>query len=193
MITALGLIGAAALLAGCAWVVAGSLVEKPAYKVASADGPIEIRDYPALVVAEVVRQGDRWPAANAGFSPLARYIFAREREGDKISMTAPVNQSAIEGDAWTVQFIMPSKYDLDDLPAPANADVTLKEVPAARRVAIRFSGNPTDERLSENEATLRAWMTEQGLASDGPPTFAYYNDPFTPGFLKRTEVIFDLR
>jgi hypothetical protein len=35
-------------------------------------------------------------------------------------------------------------------------------------------------------------MAERGLAPAAAPVFAYYNDPFTPGPLRRNEVLIDL-
>jgi len=83
-------------------------------------------------------------AVRAGFGPLARYIFAKERPGEKIAMTAPVTQKA-DGPSWTIQFIMPSAYNLDRLPKPSGMDVQLRALPPARRAAIRFSGWWSDE------------------------------------------------
>ncbi|MEL7049086.1 MAG: heme-binding protein, partial [Pseudomonadota bacterium] len=60
------------------------------------------------------------------------------------------------------------------------------------RVAIRFSGMATDTSIAEQEAKLRAWMTSNNLTPAGAPTYAYYNDPWTPGPLRRNEVLFDL-
>jgi len=70
-----------------------STVEQPKYSTVLADGAIEARDYPALVVAEVTRRGNRGSAVRAGFSPLMGYIFAPNRPGDSVSMTAPVTQT----------------------------------------------------------------------------------------------------
>lgn len=188
--TALGLAAAFAALV-VFWFVQTRNVEIARHEVLQADGDIEIRAYPALVVAEVTRSGARDAAVRSGFGPLARYIFAREREGEKIAMTAPVTQRA-EGQSWTIQFIMPSAYDLDRLPKPSGADVKLRELPPARRAAIRFSGWWSDELFNRKDAALRGWLEAKGIAFTGPPTFAYYNDPFTPGFLRRNEILYDL-
>ncbi|MEI7599397.1 MAG: heme-binding protein [Aestuariivirga sp.] len=173
------------------WYVQTRNVEIARYSVTETDGPIEIRDYPALTVAEVTRSGSRDQAVRAGFGPLARYIFASERPGPKIAMTAPVTQHQGEG-SWTVQFIMPSGYTLDSLPKPAGADVQLREEPPAHRVAIRFSGWWSDPLFTQKNAELQAWLQKKGLTTVGPPIFAYYNDPFTPGFLRRNEILYDL-
>ncbi|MEM9045966.1 MAG: heme-binding protein [Pseudomonadota bacterium] len=181
-----------AVLGACAWIYSTSSVEQPKYDIVRYDGAIEIRDYPELVTASVIRTGERWEAVRAGFRPLAGYIFAKERPGEKISMTAPVTQRAGTGEDWTIQFIMPSQYTLDDLPAPTRADVALGTLPGTQRAAIRFSGVATDELIAEQEALLRAWMEDNGITPIGAPIYAYYNDPFTPGFLRRNEVLFDL-
>lgn len=182
----------AATLAACGWIYATSNVATPDYAVVKTDGAVEIRDYPELVVAEITTTGSRDDAVRAGFRPLAGYIFAKEREGEKIAMTAPVTQRAQQGQDWTIQFIMPKEYTLETLPRPAGAEVRLATEPAMRRVATRFSGVADDALLAEQEAKLRAWMDANGLVADGAPLFAYYNDPFTPGFMRRNEVIFNL-
>ncbi|MFK7945805.1 MAG: heme-binding protein [Paracoccaceae bacterium] len=176
-------------LAACGWIYMTSNVAVPGYTIAEGDGDIEIRDYPELVVAEITTRGSRQEAVRAGFPPLAGYIFAKEREGEKIAMTAPVTQRA-EGDEWTVQFIMPDGYTLDTLPRPTGSRVTLSTEAPIRRAAIRFSGWWDDESFAAREAKLRSWLAARGLSPDGAPIYAYYNDPFTPGFLRRKEVIF---
>ncbi|MEM7058248.1 MAG: heme-binding protein [Pseudomonadota bacterium] len=180
------------LLVVGAWVYVTSNVPEPEFRVLASDGPIEHRAYDAMVVAEVTRSGSRYDAVRAGFGPLARYIFARERDGEKIAMTAPVTQRAAGDRDWVVQFIMPADYALGDLPTPTQGDVRLSPVTAAERAAIRFSGVATDELIADQEAKLRAWIDAQGLTANGAPVYAYYNDPITPGFLRRNEVIIDL-
>ncbi|MCG6896429.1 MAG: heme-binding protein [Thiocapsa sp.] len=181
-------------------------VETPDYVTVERDGAFEIRDYPSLVVAEAIGSGSRREALSAGFGMLARYIFARERGGGKIAMTAPVIQQRSESIAmtapvtqsrapdgeWVVRFILPAEYGLGQLPAPVNPDVRLKEMSAQRRAAVRFSGSTKDAALAEREAALRDWMVARGLDAAGPAVYAYYNDPFTPGFLRRNEVLIDI-
>lgn len=173
------------------WYIQTRNVEVARYEVVKSEGDFEIRSYPALVAAEVTRGGSRDQAVRAGFGPLASYIFASERPGDKIAMTAPVTQTEANG-SWVIRFIMPSSYSLGTLPKPAGSDVTLRDLPPARRAAVRFSGWWSDDLFAEKDAALRQWMTAQGLTPAGPPILAYYNDPFTPGFLRRNEVLYDV-
>ena len=181
-----------AVIAIGVWVYYVQNVEQPTYAVVEKDGDIEIRDYPPLVVAEVTTRGERGRAVNLGFRPLANYIFAKERPGPAIPMTAPVTQHRASGDAWIVRFIMPSKYKLADLPVPAGSDVRLQDVAAARRAAIRFSGVAKDELIDSKLKRLQSWLSDRKISTVPPVTFAYYNDPFTPGPLRRNEVLVDL-
>jgi SOUL heme-binding protein len=219
VVIGLGILGGIAVLAAGVWFYVVSTVEQPKYALVAQDGAIELRDYPALVVAEVTRRGDRNAAVRAGFSPLAGYIFARNRGGDSVSMTAPVLQErqtlpmtapvtqtpatqTPSGDgagqsgvnmSWAIRFVMPAKYTLETLPKAAGDDVRLLQVPPMRRAAIRFSGVATDALIASNEAMLRAWLATRNITIMGEPTYAYYNDPFTPGPLRRNEVMFDVK
>lgn len=184
-----------------AWVLYMRSLEQPKYSLVEKYGAIEIRDYAAMTVAEVIRTGDRDQAVRSGFGPLARYIFAEERSGEKIAMTAPVTQQ-IEGDEpateadnstrWRVRFILPSEYDLSSLPKPANVDVELKDIPASRKAVIRFSGRANDKLIAQQQDILMQWLGQRGIETVGPPAYAYYEDPFMPGFLRRNEVLFDI-
>ena len=49
-----------------------------------------------------------------------------------------------------------------------------------------------DAVLAEKERELRAWTREQGLTPTAAAMFAYYNDPLTPGFLRRNEVLIEV-
>ena len=183
-------------------------VEQPEYRTIASEGDFEVRSYGPMIVAEVAVRGTRKDAANRAFSPLANYIFAKERGGDAISMTAPVIQSRREPIAmtapvtqsrnetdgiWTVRFVMPAQYTLDSLPTPQNRNITLHEVKGAQRAVVRFSGVASDALIADKEAKLQSWIRSRGLKAAGAPTYAYYNAPFTPGFMRRNEIMFNLQ
>jgi SOUL heme-binding protein len=58
-----------------------SAAEEPPHRVVACDGDFEIRDYPALSLAEVTVQGDRNSAAYAGFRKLAGLFSERTHAG----------------------------------------------------------------------------------------------------------------
>jgi len=184
-----GVVAAAAIALVAVWVYVVQNVETPDYEALAQEGDFELRRYPELTLATVDRSGDRREALSRGFSPLAGYIFAKERQGDKIAMTAPVTQSPGEGDAWSVGFIMPSGYTRADLPDPADPAIRLTTRPPETMAAVRFSGHASDADIAREEDRLRGWIEGRGLEIAGKPVYAYYNDPFTPGFLRRNEVL----
>lgn len=164
--------------------------EQPDYATVSAAEDFELRDYPALVVAEVSHSGSRERASGASFRRLAAYIFAQDRPagGEKIAMTSPVLQDETQPGEWRMRFVMPSQYTLDTLP-PAPADITLTQMPARRMAAVRFSGNGAGRDLALMEARLRDWITSQGMMPAGEAEFAFYDAPMVPGPLRRNEVL----
>ena len=54
---------------------------------------------------------------------------------------------------------------------------------------IRFSGIWSDRRFLEAANRLQRWIEDEGLSIQGPIEYGYYNDPFTPAFLRRNEVL----
>ena len=107
-----------------AWFMLPRLLEQPKYKVLRKENNLEIRFYDTILTSSVKVSGNQYNALRKGFRPLVRYIGAKERDSEKISMTAPVIQSINdESEQWTVSFAMPSKYNIDDLPKPENNEI----------------------------------------------------------------------
>jgi len=183
-------------------------VEEPRYAVTLQEGAFEVRDYPALIAAEVTVSGSRDEASSAGFRLLAAYIFGGNTRRESIAMTAPVVQAPAAGESipmtapvlqagsagvWTVRFLMPQGSSLDTLPTPNDARVTLHAVPPARTAVVRFSGLAQEEDVAEKTAALQAFIAARHLETIGPPVLARYNPPWTLWFLRRNEVMIPLR
>lgn len=181
-------------------------VEEPAYSLRIADGDFEVRTYAPTIVAETTVRGDAWATRFEGFGPLADYIFAKGREGEKIAMTAPVTQTPREKIAmtapvtqqqessgeWTIGFTMPAGYTLATLPSPVSPDVKLVEHPARTMAVYTFSGVATDNDLRQAADTLRRKVDQAGLVARGSPVFAFYDPPWTLAFLRRNEVLMEV-
>lgn len=180
--------------------------QEPEFTAVLQEGSFSVRQYPALVVAEVTVGGTQDAAANAGFRLLAGYIFGgnqprqkiamtapvvQQREGEKIAMTAPVTQTATDGQ-WTVRFMMPAGYTLQSLPKPNDARVRLLELPPARMAVVRFSGLVNARDVERQTALLREFIARKKLRATGPASLARYNPPWTPWFLRRNEVMLPL-
>jgi effector-binding domain-containing protein len=178
-------------------------IEEAAYKVLKKDNHFEIRDYAPHILAETVVEGDLEEAGNKAFSRLFRYIsgenrsrqkvamtapVSQEATGEKITMTAPVGQQRVQ-EKWAVSFMMPASYTLESLPEPEDPKVTLRQVPARRMAAVRYSGFWSEKNYLRYKLELESWIREKGLTIVGDPLWARYNPPFTPWFLRRNEIL----
>lgn len=125
------------------------------------DGNFELRDYPALVVAEVTVEGDQKEAASKGFRLLAGYIFGANKKRQSIAMTAPVEQMQGASGTWVVRFTMPSAWTLQTLPIPNDSKVTLRATELSRLAVLRFSGLAKPEDVQSNTRELLAHVTSR--------------------------------
>ncbi len=192
-------------LTGCTIVGIRSSQEAP-YTVVSNFDDIEIRLYPPLVVAETEVEADYSTSGGIGFNRLAGYIFGnniqkekmamttpvyREKvsqdSGEKIAMTAPVLQEQV-ADKWIMTFVMPSGYNLSNLPPPVDDKVILKEIPAKKVAVLRYSGSLTIERIAEKSQALSDWLTQHQYKPLSKARSAAYDPPWTLPPLRRNEV-----
>ena len=165
-------------------------VGKAAYRVDEKDGSFEIRTYEPMVLA-VSREIDL--RGYSGFNVLFNYISGNNQDSKKISMTAPVLNKLDEQDLTTA-FVMPPAYKHpDELPQPADPDLELREIPTRRVAAIIFSGNTSRRLISQKQAELLEWIKGRHLTSVGPIDLARYNPPFLPGFVKRNEILIEIK
>lgn len=183
-----------------------SNVETPSYKVIQSKGKIEIREFDPMVIAEVQVVGRRKDAISSGFKLLADYIFGnnisqenidttatiQQPASEKIAMTAPVQQQ-LANDSWLVSFVMPSEYNLEDLPKPKNIEVKLKNVPVKRFVTIQFSGTSSDENLAKHKKLLVEFIKNNSISVTGTSKYAFYNPPWTLPVMRRNEVMFEVQ
>jgi SOUL heme-binding protein len=158
--------------------------ESPEYTVVLQDGPFEIRDYPGmtLVSTAMTRRGE-----DGSFMKLFRFIRGRNERLEEIAMTAPVMMSGAA--TGTMSFILPREVAAKGAPLPLNPEVTLSAHPAARYAVCRFRGSTSLTAGQEVAGRLRTWAAGKNLPVRGEPLFAYYNPPWTPGFLRRNEVM----
>jgi effector-binding domain-containing protein len=193
------------LLAASALLMAGKsvAVEEAKYTVSLQDEAIEIRQYEASIIAEVIVEGSFEEASNTAFRKLFNYIsgsntsrdeiamtapVSQRPQAEKIAMTAPVGQQAAER-GWAVSFMMPAAYTMETIPLPTDTSVVLKEVPAYTAAAIRYSGTWSKNRYEKHLAKLQTWIDDNGLEPAGEPLWARYNAPFVPWFMRRNEIL----
>jgi hypothetical protein len=151
---------------------------------------MEIRKYPKLLLATVNGLTD-----NDAFGLLFNYITGSNQSSVKVDMTAPVIISEkIEMTAPVISserkmsFVMPSKYNLSNIPKPNNPQVIIEELPAAKLAVIRFKGYAGIKDVEKYKAELLKVLSEHEIKTEGEPVLMRYNSPFAPGFIRRNEV-----
>ena len=93
---------------------------------------------------------------------------------------------------------MPKDVAAQGVPKPTGEQVDVRKRAGGRFAVVRFSGQLNSKSAKESEAKLRAWMNSKGLVADestqgsGVET-AGYDPPFTPGPLRRNEVLIRLK
>jgi len=176
--------------------------EEPEYRVVRQIGDVEVRQYAAYAVAEVVVAGPAADAGNQAFPILAGYIFGKNKGERKFAMTAPVTQAPVPvkmemtapvtqtaaPDGFVVQFVLPKGVTVASAPEPLDARVRLREVVPSQVAVIRYSGFWSTANYDEHLTKLQAALRAANEAWTGDAVYARYNAPFTPWFMRRNEI-----
>jgi hypothetical protein len=180
----------------------GHATEEPEYRVVRELPGVEVRQYAAYTVAEVVVAGPAETAGNEAFPILAGYIFGKNKGEKKFAMTAPVTQAAVPvklemtapvtqtatAGGFAVQFVLPKGVTLASAPEPLDARIKLREVAPSQVAVIRYSGFWSESNYDEHLAKLQAALRAADLGWTGAAVYSRYNAPFTPWFLRRNEI-----
>ena len=187
-------------LASLLVVVAGagplmSHVERPVYEVDLADGPLEVRTYPAMIVAQTVTGGRPEASHRGGLRDHRGLHLRRQREpgegrddGARAPAASDRRSPKPGGGSWTIRFVMPRSWSLKTLPKADDPRISLVRQPAATCAVIRFSGSLGDASIAEKTHELVAYVATRTLQAEGLPILAFYDPPWTLPFLRRNEI-----
>jgi len=195
-----GVVGAAAVALGLwdAWGrFGGADAERVPYTVVDRDGPFELREYDDVVVARTVAGGER-----DAFGRLYAYVDGANESRRSVSMTSPVattsgvdvatagptaTTSVEEGVEMT--FFLPAGYTLASAPTPTDDRVELAVREHRRVAAYRFSWFATDRRVDRARRRIERALADRGLEPAGDPELHRYDDPRTPPWQRRNELL----
>lgn len=95
-------------------------------------------------------------------------------------------------------FVMPKEIANEGVPKPTGEQVEVRTRSGGRFAVVRFSGQLSSKTAKEFEAKLRTWMDSKGLVAQEPENgggveTAGYDPPFTPGPLRRNEVLIRIK
>lgn len=186
-----GLLGAALIAPGRA----RQSAEQPGYEVIDrlADG-IVVRRYGPRLAFETAMGG----VMDAPFRRLAAYIFGENHGADgaprKIAMTVPVEVGPIGiGASQAMRFFAPERFTRETLPKPIDGSVRVVEVPGETLAVKRFAGSGAGEAASHRRAELLDALNGSAWVADGDPAFFFYDAPWVPTPLRRSEVVVRVR
>jgi len=162
--------------------------ESAEYTVLEVDGNIELREYPDLMMATTsmsnVEGGD------GSFGRLFRYISGGNQEKQKVAMTTPVfMEPTTNQGVGQMGFVIPKEVADSNAPEPTSDQVSLTKRVGGTFAVIRFSGRPDDDSRSRQITNLEAWIQQRGYQTEGEPEFAGYDPPWTPGPIRRNEIL----
>ena len=186
-------------------------VEEQSYQILYQEDKIEIRSYPARIIATTESSGDYKEAQRKAFRRLADYIFGNNKtktqlamtspvqqsmpKSEKIAMTAPVTQSK-SGKNWSMSFSMPSSYKkISDLPTPNDSRVKIIKKKAETFASIRYTWSANEKRNKEQLNKLCQWLEKNDSYEiiDKKGFYAGYNPPWTIPFLRHNEMLVKVR
>ena len=142
-------------------------------------GEIKVLKLPKRTALEVSTNRSYFSENNGLFRKLFKYINQND-----IAMTTPVEAVVNPG---KMRFFVGNK---DKNKASNNSkDVQVIELPEILVVSVGIRGSYTEERYEKGLNKLLAWVsTNPNYERKGTPYGVYWNGPFVPGFLKRSEV-----
>lgn len=166
-------------------------IETQKYYVENEDGQFEIRTYKQSIIARTSINGNYKESSGTGFRKLAGYIFGGNNKGKKIAMTSPVWMSNDNKNS-EMHFIMPSDYEMGELPKPLDNTVVLDVFNGGRYAAIAFGGYANDEKIESYQNKLIQWLEANDYESSGESFYVGYNSPFKI-YNRRNEILIALK
>jgi len=185
-----------------------SALEEPKYTILKTYENFEIRNYDSYLVAEVDVEGAYNETGNEAFRILAGYIFGDNQSSMKMNMTAPVESEVYRSsekmnmtapvfsnkniNGYTYRFVMESKYSQETLPVPNNSKIRITEIKNRVMAVIGFSGRWSQKNFKKHEQILTKDLANKGIEIVSEAIYARYNAPFTPWFLRRNEIMYEI-
>ena len=168
----------------------------PSFEIVEDGQDFQVRKYDDFAVVRTARQqavsddgvklGEPKMSGAGAFQALAGYIFGKNKREEKMAMTTPVFTRAGQ-----MEFVLPEAYwnDLGKAPAPvSNVELTYGE--GGLVAASYYGGYATKDEVARRSAELvEAINASENYDVAGETYSAAYNDPFTPPWRRRNEVL----
>ena len=178
------------------WANISAAIEEPSYRVISANGMYEVREYEDRIAVQTIQNNGQ----NGAFRKLFKYISGSNTSSRKIDMTAPVTQSVeidktlpitkkLQDGKTVMQSFLPSKFKLEQAPQPLSEDLSIVVVKGGKYAVIKYTGRSTFRNFEKHSKILIEALSLDKVKTVGPPIKATFDGPLTPFFLRRNEVM----
>ena len=158
--------------------------EEAKYEVIEKNEIYEIRKYSDRLAVETSKEG-----IDSNFRKLFNYISGRNDDQEKIAMTTPVTQVEKNGNI-TMQFYLPSKFNLENVPNPSRKDVWIINIKEGYYAVLKYSGRASDGNFIKHKEILEKELKNNNISIVSPPIRATYDSPFTLPMNRRNEAMF---
>jgi hypothetical protein len=91
-----------------------------------------------------------------------------------------------------MSFMVPTRYEEQDLPKPNNEKIFFERKKGSRMAAIRFGGWANDQRIEKYKNKLIEALKAEGISHSGNFVYLGYNPPYAL-IARRNEVVVELR
>ena len=107
-------------------------------------------------------------------------------------MTAPVMDTVSSSGKHIVAFTLPSKYNIESLPKPDNANIRFRKVAPSQRAILQYTWYATESRVAAKKQHLTELLVRDGFKIHSDMISAQYNPPLSFPLLRRNEVMVEV-
>ena len=158
--------------------MAANKTHQQPYTVIKTESEFEIRFYPPVIMASVSTVAKSYKElGNTGFRQLAAYIFGGNTTKQHIAMTAPVHMDMTDS-LSTMRFVMPSMYNMDNLPKPIAKNVVIETSNSEYVAAVTFGGFASEKIIAAQADILMAALKRHAISYHGNCRFLGYDPPY---------------
>jgi len=161
--------------------------ETQKYNLISKSDDFEIRYYPKAIKARVVSNSN----SNNNFRKLFSYISGNNQTNEKIAMTTPVYVNN-DSNGNSMDFVMPSKFDLNTIHKPIDSDVKIIESKSGYFATLKYGGYSNSFKVENNTEKLYKILASKNIEHKGKASYVSYNSPFK-FFSRRNEIIIEIK
>jgi len=143
-------------------------------------GTIEVKTLPVMrALKHSGKSNDYFQENNGLFMPLFRYI-----QKNDLAMTTPVESEIAPA---SMMFFIGSEVDISRIDSTETIEIVT--MPERQVLAIGIRGSYSEKNYQQALTQANEWIQQNtDYVPNGPARMIYWNGPYIPGFLKRSEL-----